>query len=98
MSKSFNEIDPRDLVTLEGVRVGAIHYPTGPRSSLPYFEVEHEGENLRVRFRESRTDLKEWLETHQDVDIDLTIFPFRWAIGEKSGVVNYFSHAKVKES
>jgi hypothetical protein len=101
--RSLVDEGPRseDLVVLERVRVGAIYYPEGPHSPLPYFEVEHEGETLRVRMGHDNVELKEWLEGHREIDINLTIFPYAWKINgddperRRSGVVNYFNYVEV---
>lgn len=84
------EIDSRDLVTLQNVRVEAL-YPD--ERLTPYFTVIHEGEIISVR--NSLPGNFALLEEHRDKPLDLTIFPYKWEACGLSGVVNYFQYFRI---
>lgn len=88
--RSINDPDPSHLRVLEDVRIHEVLYNVRQE---PYFEVTWGGEVLRVRVYHGSLEWIGWLKSHLDVPIDLTIFPYKWEIGQKSGVVNFFRSA-----
>lgn len=91
--RPFDHIAPEHLVTLENVRIHALRYD---ERREPYFEVDSGGETFRVRVNHKSTDIIEWIESHLDIPLDLTIFPYQWKTSRRSGVINYFKHAQVR--
>lgn len=94
--RSANDPLPEHLVVLENVQIRELL--TGVRGDR-YFEVDHKGATLKVRVYD-RPDTVEAIETHLNIPLDVTIFPYEWelAYGEKSGVINYYYNAKLHKS
>jgi hypothetical protein len=92
-SRSFKDIRPEDLVVLEDIRIHDVHFD---ERLIPYFEVVSGDEILRIRVNYRSPEVLKWLEEHLNVPLDLTIFPYEWEACGRSGVINYFSHAKVR--
>lgn len=77
-------------ITFTNVRINSLH-PDQP--FIPYFTVIHNGEIISVR--NSVPENFALLKEHKDQPLDLTVFPYPWAVNDKSGVVYYFQHFKV---
>lgn len=95
MTRSINDPDPEHLVVLENVQIKELlHGHRGDR----YFEVDHKGELLKVRVYD-RPDIVAAIENHLNIPLDVTIFPYKWEIGngETSGVINYYHNAKLRQ-
>lgn len=91
--RSFNEIGPEELVVLEDIRIHDLYFD---EKLIPYFEVVSGDDILRIRVSYRCPEVLKWLEAHLNVPLDLTIFPYAWDACGRSGVVNYFRHAKVR--
>lgn len=78
---------------LRDVRVRELYFE-GP--SLPYVEVDTGKEILKIRIRHGSVAI-EWFKDNRDKVMDLLISPKPWMVGDKSGVVNYFKCAVLKD-
>lgn len=89
----WEDVRPEHLVSLENCVVQSTHFD---QRFTPYFEVSHEGEVLKIRT--SSEEVHTWIKNHEHDRLNMTIFPYQWKLGGRSGVVNYFKDACVVRS
>lgn len=89
------EIDERDLIQIVGWRVHSLHFD---ERFVPYFEIISGEEIRKIRVHHAATEVMEWIEAHQDVSLDLILFPYKWEFGGRSGTIYRFRNAKVSSN
>lgn len=88
--KASDHVDPRDEVLVKGVLIRELLYD---HREMPYFEMTWDLATVKVRIYHGSHEWIKWIEAHLGEPMDVVIFPFQWAVGNKSGVVNYFRSA-----
>ena len=85
---------PDDLKVFLNVQIHEILYDL---SKSPYFDLSvSSSETHRVRIHHSATQWIEWINAHLDTPLNVTLFPYKWIAGDRSGTVYYFQTAEIR--
>lgn len=93
--KRLSDLTPKEVgdrcITLERVTLGVV-------------ERGHEYKNVYIdhpvvkRVRFTTSVVEDWLNLHHGEIVDITVFPYEWAIRQSSGTVFYFVRAKLTDA